>query len=111
VREALERRDERHVSPPLTAYYTVPAGVGSGLRQFAIPSPVALGPDPHAWGIDEVLLNLGDEVPQDFYRFARLIEIVSNDDHGRAQARVRWKHYKGLGYELQQHDLSKAADT
>jgi DNA polymerase-3 subunit chi len=74
-------------------------------------SPVALGPDPHAWGIDEVLLNLGDEVPKDFDRFARLIEIVSNDDHGRAQARVRWKHYKSLGYELQQHDLSKAADT
>lgn len=74
-------------------------------------SPVALGPDPHAWGINEVLLNLGDEVPEGFERFARLIEIVSNDDHGRAQARVRWKHYKNLGYELLQHDLSKAADT
>jgi DNA polymerase-3 subunit chi len=74
-------------------------------------SPVALGPDPHAWGIDEVLLNLGDEVPLGFERFARLIEIVSNDDHGRDQARRRWKHYKSLGYELLQHDLSKVADT
>ena len=50
-------------------------------------SPVALGPDPHAWGINEVLLNLGDEVPDGFERFARLIEIVSSDEHGRAQAR------------------------
>jgi DNA polymerase-3 subunit chi len=74
-------------------------------------SPVTLGLDPHAWGINEVLLNLGDEVPQGFERFARLIEIVSSDDHGLAQARVRWKHYKSLGYELFQHDLSKAADT
>ena len=74
-------------------------------------SPVALGPDPHAWGIDEVLLNLGDEVPPGFERFARLIEIVSSDDHGRAQARLRWKHYKSLGYELLQHDLSKAAES
>jgi DNA polymerase-3 subunit chi len=74
-------------------------------------SPVALGPDPHAWDMDEVLLNLGDEVPEGFERFDRLIEIVSSDDHGRAQARVRWKHYKSLGYELQQHDLSKAAET
>lgn len=73
-------------------------------------SPVALGSDPHAWGIDEVLLNLGDEVPEGFERFDRLIEIVSSDDHGRAQARVRWKHYKSLGYELLQHDLSKATD-
>lgn len=74
-------------------------------------SPVALGPDPHAWGINEVLLNLGDEVPSGFERFARLIEIVASDDHGRAQARLRWKHYKSLGYELLQHDLSKAAET
>jgi DNA polymerase-3 subunit chi len=74
-------------------------------------SPVALGPDPHAWGIDEVLLNLGDEVPLGFDRFSRLIEIVSNDDHGRDQARMRWKHYKSLGYELLQHDLSKVATT
>lgn len=69
-------------------------------------SSIALGADPHAWGIDEVLVNLGDEVPVDFGRFKRLVEVVTNDDHGRAQARVRWKHYKSLGYELQQHDLS-----
>jgi len=59
VREALERRDERHVSPPLTAYYTVPAGVGSGLRQFAIPSPVALGPLPSdAWAVEGVSVSM-----------------------------------------------------
>ena len=53
VREAHERRDERHVSPPLTAYHTVPAGVGSGLRQFATPSPVVLGPLPSdAWAVE-----------------------------------------------------------
>ena len=74
-------------------------------------SPVALGPDPQAWGINEVLLNLGDEVPDDFERFARLIEIVSSDDHGRFQARVRWKHYKSLGFEILQHDLSKVPET
>lgn len=74
-------------------------------------SPVALGPDPHAWGINEVLLNLGDEVPDNFERFARLIEIVSSDDHGRFQARVRWKHYKSLGFEILQHDLSKVPET
>ena len=74
-------------------------------------SPVALGPDPHAWGFDEVLMNLGDEVPLGFERFARLIEIVANDEHGRDQARLRWKHYKSRGYELLQHDLSKLAGT
>lgn len=74
-------------------------------------SPVALGPNPHVWGMNEVLLNLGDEVPEGFDRFARLIEIVSSDEHGRTQARLRWRRYKSLGYELLQHDLSKAVDT
>ena len=74
-------------------------------------SPVGLGPDPHAWGFDEVLVNLGDDVPAGFERFKRLIEVVSNDDHGRAQARLRWKHYKSLGYELLQHDLSKTTPS
>lgn len=73
-------------------------------------SPVALGPDPQIWGFDDVLVNLGDEVPAGFERFKRLIEIVSNDEHGRAQARLRWTHYKRLGYDLLQHDLSKSTE-
>lgn len=74
-------------------------------------SPIGLGPDPHVWGFDEVLVNLGDEVPNGFDRFKRLVEVVSNDDHGRAQARLRWKHYKRMGYELLQYDQSKSAET
>lgn len=73
-------------------------------------SPICLGPDPHAWGLDDLLVNLGDEVPEGFERFKRLIEIVSSDEHAKAQARLRWKHYKGLGLELVQHDLSSSAE-
>ena len=74
-------------------------------------SPICLGADPHAWGIQEVLVNRGDEVPAGFDRFERLIEVVSSDEHGLAQARQRWKHYKTRGYELLQHDLSKASTS
>lgn len=74
-------------------------------------SPICLGPDPLVWGIQDVLVNLGDEVPVGFQGFKRLIEIVSSDEHGKAQARVRWKHYKNLGFDLVQHDLSKGTDT
>jgi DNA polymerase-3 subunit chi len=73
-------------------------------------SPICLGADPLVWGMDDVLVNLGDEVPGGFDRFKRLIEVVSSDDHGKAQARLRWKHYKSLGYELLQHDLSKPSE-
>lgn len=57
----------------------------------------------------EVLVNLGEEVPQGFESLPRLIEIVTADDLDRAQARARWKRYTQLGYELIQHDLAKPA--
>ena len=60
--------------------------------------------------MNDVLVNLGDDVPSGFEGFQRLIEIVSSDDHGKAQARLRWKHYKSLGFDLVQHDLSKSTE-
>jgi DNA polymerase-3 subunit chi len=73
-------------------------------------SPICLGSDPLAWEASDVLVNLGDDVPSGFEGFKRLIEIVSNDEHGKAQARLRWKHYKSLGFDLVQHDLSKSTE-
>jgi DNA polymerase-3 subunit chi len=73
-------------------------------------SPICLGPDPHVWGLSDLLVNLGDEVPEGFERFQRLIEIVSSDEHAKAQARQRWKHYKSLGLALVQHDLTKSSE-
>jgi len=72
-------------------------------------SPIRLHPDPMQLSGMDVLVNLGDEVPQGFESFGRLIEIVATDDHGRMTARQRWRHYSAQGYTLQQHDLSKVA--
>lgn len=74
-------------------------------------SPVFLTTETQGLGHFDVLVNLGDDVPLGFDRFERLIEIVANDDHGRAQARERWKHYKSQGFELLQHDLSKKSES
>ena len=71
-------------------------------------SPVQLNADPLRLSGLDVLLNLGDEVPQGFEKFDRLIEIVATDDHGRMTARQRWRHYTAQGYALGQHDLSKS---
>lgn len=73
-------------------------------------SPVWLAADAAGLGHFDVLVNLGDDVPAGFERFERLIEIVANDDHGRAQARERWKHYKSQGFDLLQHDLSRKSE-
>ena len=58
-----------------------------------------------------VLVNLGDQVPASYDRFERLIEVVANDEHGRSEARERWKYFKAQGFELAQHDLSKKTET
>ncbi|MFO0106738.1 MAG: DNA polymerase III subunit chi [Burkholderiales bacterium] len=73
-------------------------------------SPICLGAHPQVWDVEDVLVNLGDQVPQGFDRFKRFIEIVSSDDHGKAQARLRWRHYKSLGYEPEQHDMSRTSE-
>ena len=52
-----------------------------------------------------VLVNLGDEVPDVFGQFERVIEVVSTQDDDRALARERWKHYTRLGYTIARHDL------
>jgi len=72
-------------------------------------SPIQLHVDPSQFRGLDVLVNLGDEVPQALEHFKRLIEVVATDDHGRMTARQRWRHYTAQGYELLQHDLSKVA--
>ncbi|PUE08573.1 DNA polymerase III subunit chi [Limnohabitans sp. T6-5] len=72
-------------------------------------SAILLSPSTTDLGTLDVLLNLGDDVPEGFERFERLIEIVAMDDHSRMCARQRWKHYTAQGYDLLQHDLSKVS--
>jgi len=56
-----------------------------------------------------VLLNLADQVPDGFEQFARVIEVVSNDDMDRTLARERWKHYTRRGITITRHDLALKA--
>ena len=69
-------------------------------------SPVLLLGDPGQSRHQEILLNLGAEVPIGFERFARLIEVVSaSDELDRQQARTRWRDYSQRGYSIVRHDL------
>jgi DNA polymerase-3 subunit chi len=64
---------------------------------------------PSALPHHHVLLNLGHELVKGFEAFERIIEIVTNDEQDKSQARIRWKHYADRGYPLQRHDLSAKA--
>jgi DNA polymerase-3 subunit chi len=74
-------------------------------------SPVVLAGDPAAAPHQQVLLNLGAEVPAGFERFERVIEVVGLDDADRLQARTRWRHYADRGYAMTRHDLASKAGS
>lgn len=78
---------------------------GDDAQVFAA-SPVVLVQDVRCAPHQQVLLNLWDTVPEHFAPFERMVEVVSaQDEHDRAQARLRWKHYAGLGLSIVRHDL------
>ena len=56
-----------------------------------------------------VLVNLGDGMPLNFERHARVIEVVSTDEGDRAPARQRWKTYTERGFSIVRHDLQLRA--
>lgn len=68
-------------------------------------SPVVLADSPRGTPHQEVLVNLGGSVPEGFERFERLIELVSQDEQDRQQARSRWKHYADRGYAIRRHEV------
>ena len=55
----------------------------------------------------EVLLNLGQACPPFFERYARLLEVVGQDDEDRARGRDRYRFYKERGYAIGNHDLAQ----
>ena len=57
----------------------------------------------------DVLINLGDQIPAGFKRFARIIEVVTEDDNDRSLARQRWKQYIKYGLNPIKHDLNPKA--
>ena len=63
----------------------------------------------HANGT-EILLNLGQECPEFFPRYERLLEIVSQDDEDRRAGRTRYAWYRERGYQIRNHDLAGAAE-
>ena len=57
----------------------------------------------------EVLVNLGQTVPEGFEAYPRVIEVISTDEAELGPARLRWKHYAQVGAELLRHDLGAKA--
>ena len=58
-------------------------------------------------GHDDLLVNLGTEVPGFADRFARIAEIVVEAPAAREAARDRFRYYREQGYALHNHRLTR----
>jgi DNA polymerase-3 subunit chi len=68
-------------------------------------TPVLLGVDTDPGDEDQILINLGLEVPDYFGRFDRLCEPIDRDPTVLAAGRERYKYYKDRGYALHHHEI------
>jgi DNA polymerase-3 subunit chi len=71
----------------------------------ACDSPVALTTGPLPAGHADVLLNLGNTVPERFEKFARVAEFLDARPEVRAAGRERFKAYRGKSIEPQTHNV------
>ena len=74
-------------------------------------SPILLAESPKGCAHHGVLVNLGSRIPDEFERFERFVELVTQNDGDKQAARLRWKHYTDRGYIIKRHDLSTAVEA
>jgi len=74
---------------------------------LAAETPVVIGSRVDALPHEDVLINLGDDLPAGFERFRMLIEIVGPGDAEARASRQRFRHYKQQGFSLKTHDLAQ----
>jgi len=63
-------------------------------------TPVVLATELESAPHHGVLLNLGAEVPPQFARFERLLEVIGNAPDELAAGRERYRFYRDRGYTL-----------
>ncbi len=64
---------------------------------------VRIGHEEPPAGPDELLINLGDDVPAFFDRFSRVCEVVPGPEV--AAGRARYSQYRLRGFPLHHHEL------
>ena len=68
-------------------------------------APVALTTGPLPADHGDVLINLGNAVPERFEKFARVAEFLDGRPEVRAAGRERFKLYRGKSIEPQTHNV------
>ncbi len=72
----------------------------------ACEAPVSLTTGPLPPGPTNVLINLGNALPDDLERFTRIAEFLDGRPEVRAAGRERFKAYRGRSLEPQTHNVA-----
>jgi DNA polymerase III subunit chi len=59
-------------------------------------------PTPQAW--QKLVINLSNQIPQNFQQAARILEILDNSEATKEPGRHRWAQYKQAGFDVTKHD-------
>ncbi len=66
-------------------------------------TPILLNDNPQPDCKRQLLINLTDEIPENFAQYQRIIELVTDDN--KQSARKHYSFYKERGYPLNHHNL------
>lgn len=72
-------------------------------------TPVHIGWHEEASSHHDLLINLSATIPSFFSRFARVAEIVTQDETQLSISRQRFRFYQERGYDIKIHDMKKSA--
>lgn len=67
--------------------------------------PVHIGCSEEPLHHDDVLINMGREVPLFFSRFKRVAEVIAGDEQVKQAGRERYRFYRERGYPLKSHSI------
>ena len=68
-------------------------------------TPVVIGWGTDARGENDVLINLGKNIPEFFSSFRRVIEVVDSDPGTRETSREHFRYYRDRGYRLKNREI------
>lgn len=74
-------------------------------------SPVVIGHNTQPQTDADVLINISDEMPIFYSRFARVAEIVDGEDTVKLKARDRFRRYREQGCTMLSHSIDATSSV
>jgi DNA polymerase-3 subunit chi len=77
---------------------------GGDTTDTRVPVIIGAGAGPGGEPCD-IMINLGEDVPEFFSRYDRVVEVVDANERRRRAGRKRFRYYRDRGYEMATHNI------